>query len=192
MKIAEVYMKCGADAISILSDKNFFQGDIRYINDVAEIKNVPLLRKDFIIDEYQIFEAKALGADAILLIAEALSAAQIKELSRAAAECNLEVLLELHSSSQLPKIDFKTNNLIGINNRDLETFEVNLDTTLELSKIIPQEVIIVSESGLSSESSIRKLLNTNVKAVLVGEHFMQSNNIDESVYEFLNWSQFQN
>jgi len=107
MKIAETYFKCGVDAISILTDKNFFQGDIRYISDIAEIKTVPLLRKDFIVDEYQIFEAKAFGADAVLLIAEALSAIQIKELSHAATESNLEVLLELHSTSQLQKIDFK-------------------------------------------------------------------------------------
>ncbi|MBI5731465.1 MAG: indole-3-glycerol phosphate synthase TrpC [Ignavibacteriales bacterium] len=188
MKIAEVYLKCGTDAISILTDKNFFQGDIRYISDIAEIKNVPLLRKDFIIDEYQIFEAKAFGSDAVLLIAEALSAMQIKELSYAAAECNLEVLLEFHSASQLSKIDFKTNNLIGINNRDLETFEVNLNATLELSKKIPHEVIVTSESGLSSESEIKKILEANVKAVLVGEHFMLSKNIEESVNEFLRWS----
>ncbi len=190
LKIAEVYLKCGVDAISILTDKNFFHSDIKYISDIAEIKTVPLLRKDFIVDEYQIFEAKAFGADAVLLIAEALSASQIKELSHAAEECNLEVLLELHSVSQLPKIDFRINQLVGINNRDLETFIVNLNTTLELSKIIPQEVIVISESGLSSESSIRKLLNANVKAVLVGEHFMQSKNIEESVNEFLRWSQF--
>lgn len=190
MIIAEAYLKCGVDAISILTDKNFFQGDIRYISDIAEIKNVPLLRKDFIIDEYQIFEAKAFGADAVLLIAEALSATQIKELSHAAAECNLEVLLEFHSASQLSKIDFKTNKLIGINNRDLETFQVNLDTTLELSKKIPQEVIVTSESGLSSESEIKKILEANVKAVLIGEHFIRSKNIEESVREVLRWSQF--
>ncbi|MFA5803842.1 MAG: indole-3-glycerol phosphate synthase TrpC [Melioribacteraceae bacterium] len=192
LKIAEVYLKCGADAISILTDKNFFHGDIHYISDIAEIKNVPLLRKDFIIDEYQIFEAKAFGSDAVLLIAEALSSAQIKELSHTAAECELEVLLELHSVSQLPKIDFTTNNLIGINNRDLETFEVNLDTTLELSKKIPQEITVVSESGLSSESEIKKILEVNVKAVLVGEHFIRSKNIEESVREVLRWSQFPN
>jgi len=192
MKIAETYLKCGADAISILTDKNFFHGNIRFISDIAGIKNIPLLRKDFIIDEYQIFEAKAFGADAVLLIAEALSAVQIEELSHAAAECNLEVLLELHSVSQLSKIDFRTNDLIGINNRNLETFEVNLDTTLELSKNIPQDVTVVSESGLSSESAIKKILETNVQAVLVGEYFMRSNTIDESINEFLRWCQFQN
>ncbi|NJD21698.1 MAG: indole-3-glycerol phosphate synthase TrpC [Melioribacter sp.] len=192
IKIAETYLKFGADAISILTDKNFFQGDIRYISDIASIKTVPLLRKDFIVDEYQIYEAKAFGADAVLLIAEALSAVQIKELSHAAAECNLEVLLELHSASQLTKIDFKTNNLIGINNRNLESFELSLNTTIELSKKIPQEVIVVSESGLSSESAIRKFLKTNVKAVLVGEHFMQSKNMEETVNEFLRWLQFSN
>lgn len=192
MKIAELYMKYGVDAISILTDKNFFQGDILYICDIAAIKTVPLLRKDFIIDEYQIFEAKAFGADAVLLIAEALSAVQIKELSHASAECNLEVLLELHSATQLSKIDFTTNKLIGINNRDLESFEVNLKTTIGLSKKIPQEVTVVSESGLSSKSEIKKILATNVNAVLVGEHFMQSKNIEEAVNEFLSWSRFLN
>lgn len=184
MKIASTYMKCGVEGISILTDYDFFSGNIYYLKEIAQIKTVPLLRKDFIIDEFQIYESKAYGADAILLIAEVLSKNQIEYLTSAAIECGLEVLLELHSISQLEKIDFNKNQLIGINNRDLETFEVDLRTTEILSKEIPSDVIIVSESGISSWEDIQRIRKCNVKAILVGEHFMKSNNIEESINEF--------
>jgi indole-3-glycerol phosphate synthase len=187
LKIAEEYFEAEVDAISILTDKYFFQGDILFLDQIAKFKSAPLLRKDFIIDEYQVFEAKAFGADAILLIAEALSQNQIKELTAAAKEIGLEVLLELHSESQLPKIDFTNNDFIGINNRDLETFDADINTTLSLIKHIPENVFITSESGLSDKDQLAKLFETNVKSVLVGEYFMKADKISSSVKEFKDW-----
>ncbi len=187
MKIAETYMNCGVDAISVLTDQNFFQGNISYLNDIASIKSIPLLRKDFIIDEYQVFEAKANGADAILLIAEALSAAQINELTSAANDCRLDVLLELHSGSQLDKINFTANDLIGVNNRNLETFDVSLDTTIELRENIPAHVTLVSESGIKTRKDLDTLKSVPVNALLVGEHFMKSDNLVKNTKEFIEW-----
>ena len=185
--IAKSYLKCGADVISVLTDKQFFQGDISFLKDITKIKTVPLLRKDFIIDEFQVLEAKANGADAVLLIAEALSAQQIDELTEAAKANDLEVLLELHSEKQLDKIDFARNKIIGINNRDLETFNVNIRTTEEIAKQLPNDVLIVSESGINSEVVLGQLKKINVNAVLVGEHFMKSDNIEKSLKEFAGW-----
>jgi len=190
MKLAETYFKCQTDAISVLTDQYFFQGNIKFIYDIAKIKPSPILRKDFIIDEYQILEAKAYGADAILLIAEVLTASQIDELSHAATECGLEVLLELHSESELSKINFRLNDLIGINNRNLVTFDVDLNTTINISDKIPDNVTITSESGLLNESDIRKVKETNINAVLVGEYFMKSSNIEDAFSKFKEWCSY--
>jgi indole-3-glycerol phosphate synthase len=191
LEIAKEYMRNGTDAISVLTDQNFFQGHINFLKEIAVEKSVPLLRKDFIVDEYQIFEAKAKGADAILLIAEALSDKQINELTSAAYECDLEVLLEIHSRAQLDKIDFSKNKLIGINNRNLETFNIDLETTVELSKLIPDDVVLVSESGLSNKSSLDIIKQTKVKAVLVGEHFMKSSDTGTSINQFKEWCKYE-
>ena len=191
IRIANIYMENGIDAISILTDKNFFQGSIHHLKEIAQFKTVPLLRKDFIIDEYQIFEAKANGADAVLLIAEALSKNQIGELTSAAKECGLEVLLEIHSKAQLEKIDFTTNNLIGINNRNLDTFEVSLGTSIELAEIIPDEVVLVSESGINTVKDVKDILHAKLRAVLVGEHFMRSENTETSIKEFKEWCRYE-
>jgi len=190
MKIASIYMKCSVEAISILTDENFFNGHINFLKEIARIKTVPLLRKDFIIDEFQVYEAKAFGADAVLLISEALSKNQIENLTSAAYECGLEVLLELHSLSQLNKIDFNKIKLLGINNRDLGTFQVNLETTKIISEQLPSDVIVVSESGISSRDDILKIRHPNIKAVLIGEHFMKSNNIEKSINEFKEFCRF--
>lgn len=173
LKIAESYLENRTDAISILTDKNFFMGDIKYLSDIAVFSEVPLLRKDFIIDEYQVLEAKSFGADAILLIAENLAKSQIEELTAAANENELEVLLELHSEEQISKLNFDLNRVIGINNRNLENFSVDLETTTKISKLMPESVLIVSESGISTENDIQKLKKTRTNAVLVGEHFMR-------------------
>lgn len=191
IRIANVYMENEIDAISILTDKNFFSGNINFLKEIARFKTVPLLRKDFIIDEYQIFEAKANGADAVLLIAEVLSKNQISELTNAAGECGLEVLLEIHSKSQMDKIDFAVNDLIGINNRNLETFEVCLDATIELAKNIPDEVVLVSESGINTVKDVKDILAAKVKAVLVGEHFMRSENTGIGIKEFKEWCRYE-
>lgn len=190
IEIAKNYMRGGADAISVLTDKQFFQGSISHLKEIAEIKIVPLLRKDFIIDEFQILEAKANGADAVLLIAEALSENQIKELTTIAFENDLEVLLEIHSAKQLDKIDFSTNKLIGINNRNLDTFRVDIQTTKDLARHLPEYVTVVSESGISTKGDLDFLKNTNTCAVLVGEFFMKAHNIEDSLTQFIEWCQF--
>ena len=187
MRIAGVYMEAGVDAISVLTDRIFFQGNINFLQEIAKIKSVPLLRKDFIIDEYQVFEAKAFGADAVLLISEALSENQIKDLTAAAKECNLEVLLELHSHGEIKKIDFIRNDLIGINNRDLSTFTVDLDTTLKLAGRISPGTLLISESGIDSAGSINLLRSSGIKGVLIGEYFMKSKSIRDKVHEFKEW-----
>jgi len=226
--IASIYMENGVDSISILTDKNFFQGDIKYLLDIAKKKTVPLLRKDFIIDEYQVYEAKANGADAILLIAEALSAQQIdllrkdfiideyqvyeakangadailliaealsvrqiKDLTLAAKEFRLDVLLELHSEKQLDKIDFTVNDLIGINNRDLDTFIVDTNSSIKLSRLIPENVTIVSESGFNKKEDIKSISHSRLKALLIGEHFMRSENIAASINEIKEWCKYE-
>lgn len=187
LKIAETYIENNANAISVLTDKNFFQGSIAYLSDIAKFKTLPLLRKDFIIDEYQIFEAKAYGADAVLLICEALSSNQISELTHCAKEIGLEVLLELHSAAEQSKINFGLNTLIGINKRCLETFAVDVNTTLNLYDNIPVGSAIVSESGISSESVLNQLKDTRVNAVLVGEHFMKAKDLKQSLSQFKEW-----
>ncbi len=186
-KIADIYFENDVDAVSVLTDKNFFMGDIQYLCDIAHLKVAPILRKDFIIDEFQIYEAKSNGADIILLIAEALSSNQIHELTSAAYENNLEVLLELHSEDQIKKIDLNLNTLIGINNRDLATFKVNLDTTLDLADKLPDHVKLVSESGLNTQDDLKRLKESRSNAILVGEHFMRASRISDSIKQMKEW-----
>ena len=187
LEIAVIYMENNVDAISILTDVNFFKGNISYLSEIAKIKSVPLLRKDFIIDEYQIFEAKANGADVILLIAESLSTNQINELTAAAKETDLEVLLELHSISEIEKINFKRNQIIGINNRDLKTFKVDLNTTMKIGELIPKENLLLSESGIKTENDLVFIKQTQARAILVGEHLMSSQNIEDAIKKLKEW-----
>jgi len=189
LKIAQIYFKNKVEAVSVLTDKKFFQGDIKFLRDIAAVKSSPLLRKDFIIDEYQVFEARSNGADVILLIAEALSINQIRELAHAAHEIDLEVLLEFHSESQMSKIDFDLIRLIGINNRNLEDFTTDLAATEKVASRLPNSLIIVSESGIRSEEDIKRLGRTRTSAILVGEHLMDSTDIDAAVRELKNWCQ---
>lgn len=191
-EIAHEYIKGGADAISVLTDENFFMGNIKYLEEIATFKQVPILRKDFIIDEVQIYQAKKSGADAILLICEILDINQISEFTSLAKELGLDVLLELHSAKQLEKIDFNLNRIIGINNRNLETFEVNLKTTEEIKNYIPENIIIVSESGITVKGDIDYLKKQKINAVLVGEYFMRKENICESVKRFKEIAKYEN
>ena len=192
LEIAERYMNNGANAISVLTDVNFFKGNIKYLFDIAKQKTIPLLRKDFIIDEYQIFEAKANGADAILLISEMLSKNQINELTAAADETGLDILLELHSVKQIEKINFNENKIIGINNRDLKTFDVNLNTVNIISEHIPASNILVAESGISTKEDIDFIKTTRANAILVGEHLMKAENIDSELSKLVEWCNYEN
>jgi len=194
LKIAEDYFNGGAGAVSVLTDKTFFKGNINFLKEIASFKEVPLLRKDFIIDEYQVLEAKAFGADIILLICEALSPNQIRDLTQTARETGLEVLLELHSPEQIEKIDFTLNGLIGINNRNLKDFSVTLDTTAVLSdkiRTINEDIKIVSESGIKTKSDIDFLKKVGINAVLVGEHFMASKDTKGKLKELVEWCSYE-
>ena len=185
--IAEDYRRAGVSAISILTDSTYFHGSLYYLKLIAEFDATPLLRKDFIIDEFQIYEAKANGADAVLLICECLSKLQIQELTHCAEEVGLEVLLELHDSDQISKIDFTANRIIGVNNRDLTTFETNLQTTAEVKELLPEGIALISESGINCVEDVKFVRETGADAVLVGEFFMRRKNIYEAVVEFLKW-----
>ena len=191
LKIAETYFDENVSAVSILTDEDYFQGDIIYLKDIATVKQCPLLRKDFIIDEHQIYESKAFGADLILLISELLSKQQIQGLTCASQELGMDVLLELHSKEQLSKIDFRLNSIIGINNRNLEDFSVSLETTKQIASEIPEDVIIVSESGISEKDDIDFLKDTSTRAILIGEHLMASKDIKSSLKQLKEWCSFE-
>jgi indole-3-glycerol phosphate synthase len=192
LAIAETYLKHEIDTISILTDEKYFAGNIEYLQDIARISNAPLLRKEFIVDEFQIHESKAFGADVILLIAEALSKTQIKDFTQAAQEIGLEVLLEIHSAEQICKIDFDTNKIIGINNRDLQTFSVDINTTLNLKKLLPTDSMIISESGISTKADIELLKSNNINGILIGEHLMCSANLENQLSQLKEWCRFEN
>jgi indole-3-glycerol phosphate synthase len=184
-EIAQVYNNCNVNAISVLTDTNFFHGEISFLKDIAIFTKAPLLRKDFIIDEIQIHQAKALGADAVLLICEILEKEKISELPEAANSLGLDVLLELHSEEQLNKINFDLNRIIGINNRDLKTFVTTLETTVNIKKLLPDGIITISESGISSCEDLLKVKSLKIDAVLVGEYLMRSDNLEDSLTKLL-------
>jgi len=190
--IAETYFHNGANAVSVLTDENFFKGNIDYLKDIASFKSLPLLRKDFIIDEYQIFQSNAFGADFILLISEILSKNQVAELTHAAYEIGLEVLLELHSEEQLHKIDFNLNKLIGINNRNLNDFSLDLNTCINIFNNLPEGVKVVAESGINKKEDVQLLNRSNIDAILVGEYLMHSENIDAALKQLTQWCRNEN
>tara|TARA_B100000959_G_scaffold262253_1_gene300494 strand:+ start:138 stop:917 length:780 start_codon:yes stop_codon:yes gene_type:complete len=185
VEIAEIYQDHGAVAISVLTDKKYFQGDIEYLNQIRKNVSLPLLRKDFIIDEYQLYEAKAFGADAVLLIAAVLDKNQLTEYMELSKEIGLENLVEVHSFKDLEKAIYSEAEIIGINNRDLQTFEVSLKTTLEMAKEIPENKVIVSESGINSHDDILELQKNGVNAFLIGEALMREKDIGKKLKELI-------
>ncbi|KKO19414.1 MAG: indole-3-glycerol phosphate synthase TrpC [Candidatus Brocadia sp.] len=184
-EIARLYQKGGAAAISVLTDEKYFQGKLSYLTDVKRSVDLPVLRKDFIIDPYQIYEAQSAGADAILLIAALLSKETIQRYLDLAKDLEMDCLVEVHTESELQKVLQTDAAIIGINNRDLATFSVSLETTFRLRSMIPEGKIIVSESGIKSRSEIVQLFNKGINAILVGETLMKSNNIPATLQEFL-------
>lgn len=191
IKTAETYFENEVAAVSVLTDQNYFQGSLNFLYEIAEIKSSPLLRKDFIIDEYQIYESKSNGADAILLICEILSRNQIAELTQAAYENDLEVLLELHNQTEIEKIDFDLNKIIGVNNRDLSTFNTDIKHSEKLKEKLPDTVLFVSESGINKKEDLDHLKSFRTDAVLVGEHFMRSASISDSIKYFKEWCRYE-
>jgi len=173
--IARTYERCGADAISVLTDEKYFQGRLKYIEQVRQAVQLPILRKDFIVDPWQIYEARAAGADAILLIADALEAGELMDLMIAATELTLTVLLEVHQADVLMGIrsligfPAKGYSVLGINNRDLTTMTVDINTTGRLKDLIDDDVPVVAESGIKTRSDVEKLIRVGVQAVLIGQ-----------------------
>lgn len=164
------------DAISVLTEEDYFHGGIEYLKQVREITPLPIIRKDFIIDEYQVYEAKVIGADAILLIAAILTDSEFSRLFRLAHSLGLDVLCEVHDREEMQRMLEFDVRIIGINNRNLKTFEISLDTTKELSKMVPEGTILVSESGVSTDEDVAILKGNNVNALLIGTAFMESEN----------------
>jgi indole-3-glycerol phosphate synthase len=172
-----------ADAMSVLTEPFFFQGNLEYLREISKFSKIPLLRKDFIIDIYQIAEAYNAGADFVLLIAKALDVNKLKELYDFAKSIGLEVLFEIHDKEDLEKALFVDAKIIGFNHRDLKTFKMNMDLSSELMPLIPDDAIKVAESGISDFTIVDKLHKNGVDAFLVGEHFMRQNDIKKAVLE---------
>lgn len=185
VQIAQIYESSGANALSVLTDQEFFQGSLTYLEEIKKVVGLPLLRKDFILDEYQVYQARAYGADAILLIAAALEKSRLEELLALASQLQLECLVEVHDQQELELVLETRTQIIGINNRNLHTFQTDLQTTRELVNLIPQEKIVVSESGINSREEVESLAKAGVKAVLVGESLMRSLDIASKVQELM-------
>ncbi|MDI1274354.1 indole-3-glycerol phosphate synthase TrpC [Polaromonas sp.] len=172
--IAQSYAEHGAACLSVLTDKDFFQGSIDYLKQARASCDLPVLRKDFIIDPYQVYESRVMGADCILLIAACLDDAQMKALEALALSLDMAVLVEVHDRAELDRaLQLKTP-LLGINNRNLQTFEVSLDTTLGLVKAVPADRLLVTESGITTAADVARLREAKVNAFLVGEAFMRA------------------
>lgn len=173
-RIAKEYEKAGAAAISCLTEEHYFQGSSGYLQDIRRCINLPVLRKDFIIDEYQIYEARAIGADAVLLIAAILEDNELISYNRLAHSLGLDVLAEAHNEEEVTRLVNAGFDIIGINNRNLKTFEVTLETTGRLSALIPDKTLVVCESGIKNNADMHYAKECNADAVLVGETLMRS------------------
>jgi indole-3-glycerol phosphate synthase len=185
LEIAETYAQHGATCLSVLTDAHYFQGSLEILSDVHRHVTLPVLRKDFILDRYQLLEARSAGADAVLLIAECLDDCQLRSLHNEALECGLVPLVELYDPANLPRVLDAGATLLGINNRDLHTFEVNLDHTLRMREKVPDGCLLVSESGISSREDVLRLEAAGVDAILVGETLMASRDIGAAVDRLL-------
>ena len=174
-EIAKSYEQGGAACLSVLTDEQYFQGSVEYLKQARTACKLPVLRKDFMIDAYQVYEARAMGADCILLIAAAIDLAKMRELESIAHKLGMAVLVEVHNGEELTLALQLETPLLGINNRNLRTFDVTLDTTLELLPHIPQGKIVVTESGIFTSEDVKLMRNNNVHTFLVGEAFMRQN-----------------
>ena len=187
--IARIYESCGADAISCLTDEKYFQGRLEYLTQIKQAVALPVLRKDFIIDIYQVYEARAAGADAVLLIADALRGGELMDLMIAACELTLTVLLEVHEADKLLEVRSligfprKGYSLLGINNRDLTTMTVDINTTARLAQLLDSPGGLVSESGIKTRADVEKLIKVGVSAVLIGQTLCEHPDIAEKFHE---------
>lgn len=188
LQIAKIYQEAGVQAVSVLTEEDYFGGNIKYINQVKNLIQAPILRKDFILEPYQVLESRVFGADAILLIADLLTQDTIAELMAQACDLGMDSLIEVHSEKELKKVlKLKGISLIGINNRDLHTLKVDFKTTEQLFPLIPKDKVVVVESGVKSHQDVLFLKILGVNAVLVGEAFMEASDIRKRVEEIMGW-----
>jgi indole-3-glycerol phosphate synthase len=173
-EVAAAYARHGAACLSVLTDERFFQGHARYLGEARAASGLPALRKDFIVDEYQVVEARAIGADAILLIAACLDDAQMADLEACAAALGMAVLVEVHDRAELDRALALKTRLVGVNNRNLRTFEVSLQTTLDLLPALPADRLLVTESGILGPGDVSRMRSAGIRAFLVGEAFMRA------------------
>lgn len=186
VELARSYEAAGSDCISVLTDEVYFQGSNHYLTAIRQAVQVPLLRKDFIIDERQIYEARLIGADAVLLIAAILEDTQLRSYMDTAAGLGLDVLLEVHDEEELRRaLALGNAKLIGINNRNLKTFETRLETTAKLAAQVPPDITLISESGISSKEDIAYLTQVGAKGLLIGETFMRREQVGEAINDLL-------
>ena len=183
--VSKGYEQAGASALSILTDQNYFGGTTEDLELARKQVAIPILRKDFVVDEYQIIEAKSMGADCILLIAAALSPQEIKTLASFAKRLNLEVLMEVHNLEELERSFCDTLDVVGVNNRDLKTFQVSLDTSLALVDKIPSQVVKISESGISDPRTLVEFRKAGFDGFLIGENFMKTTNPEQAATTFI-------
>ena len=167
------YESFGASALSILTEEDYFLGNIEYLKDVKAISSLPILRKDFIVDEYQIYESKLIGADCILLIASILNDEELKNFSEIAERLKLDYIIEVHDEEELQRVQHFSNAIIGVNNRNLKTFDVDINNSVELKKIFEGENIFIAESGIKSKKDIEYLQQHNINVFLIGESLMK-------------------
>lgn len=183
-EIVPAYAAAGASALSILTDEKFFGGSLRDIRTARPLVDLPILRKDFIIDEYQLYQARIVGADAVLLIAAALKQDRCQELAVKAHELGLEVLLEIHRADELPYIT-KEIDMIGINNRNLGTFHTDIENSFQLAGQLPKEALLISESGISDAETVKRLQLSGFRGFLIGETFMRTPSPGKALNEFI-------
>ncbi len=185
LSIARIYEKKAVHAVSVLTEEDFFQGNLSFLHEVKKLFSKPILRKDFIFDEYQIYESRANEADAILLIANILDKNQASEYLHLADELRLSVLFEVHDSKELEMALSIDTGIIGINNRDLKTLQVDINTTFELKKEIPSDKIVVSESGIKTREDVERLEYAGVDSMLIGTAFMEAKDIGKKIDELI-------
>ena len=185
MAIAGIYEKKFVNAVSVLTEEDFFKGSLQFIPEVKQVLTKPVLRKDFIFDEYQIYESRANHADAILLIAAMLDRNQAAEYLHLSKELGLSVLFEIHNFEELEMALFIKCDIIGINNRDLKTLKVDIQTTFDIKREIPSDKIVVSESGIKTIEDVNKLREAGIDAMLIGTSFMEANDIGKKIDELM-------
>jgi indole-3-glycerol phosphate synthase len=183
--IAKAYQLGGAAAISVLTDEPFFQGRLDYLTSIRQHVSVPVLRKDFILDPYQVYEARAAGADAVLLIAECLDSTELNDLYNLIQQLGMTALIELYDPKHLDRVLATGTKLVGVNNRDLHTFAIDLEHVMRLRKDIPQDIAVVAESGIFTAADVHKLQATNIQAMLVGESLMRQSDVKQAVVSLL-------